>query len=176
MIRRLNAPFGDPVGFADLIERRRPLGMHAAKPIYHLLREMYFDTNDGALAERGMRLRLRSEARGHQVVELLIGEAVNLQGITEVQFVETPVVSGGLYGTLSGDSEVATRVREVVEVDALRPRAAVDIDRETRDLRVGRFGKATHRIIFDDVIAHAPGAAREFQEVTIVEQIGRAHV
>ena len=169
MIRRLNAPFPDPVGFADLVERRRPLGMHAAKPTYHLLREMYFDTNDGALAEQGMRLRLRSEARGHQVVELLIGEGVNLQGITEVQFVETPVVSGGLYGTLSGDSEVATRVREVVEVDALRPRAAVDIDRETRDLKPGRFGKATHRIIFDDVIAHAPGAAREFQEVTIVE-------
>ena len=24
MIRRLNAPFGDPVGFADLVDRRRP--------------------------------------------------------------------------------------------------------------------------------------------------------
>ena len=45
-------------------------------------------------------------------------QGVNLQGITEVQFVETPVVGGGLYGTLSGESEVATRVREVVEVDA----------------------------------------------------------
>ena len=169
MIRRLNAPFGDPVGFADLVDRRRPLGMHSGKPAYHLIREMYFDTGDGALAERSIRLRLRSEARGHQVVELLIGQGINLQGIAEVQFFETPVVGGGLYGTLRGDSEVATRIRDVVEVDALRPRAAVDIDRETRDLRLGRFGKPTHRIVFDDVIAHAPGAAREFQEVTVVE-------
>lgn len=169
MIRRLNAPFADGVAFSNLLEQRRPLGMHAGQPTFHLLREMYFDTNDGALAERNMRVRLRSEARGRQVVELLIAEGINLQGIAEVQLYETPVVGGGLYATLAEDSEVATRVREVVEVDALRPRAAVDIDRETRDLRAGRFGKATHRIVFDDVIAHAPGAAREFQEVTLVE-------
>ena len=169
MIRRLNARVGDPVGFADLVDRRRPLGMHRGKPAYHLIRETYFDTSDGALAARSMRLRLRSEARGHQVVELLIGKEINLQGIAEVQFFETPVVGEGLYGTLGSDSEVATRIRDVVEVDALRPGAAMDIDRETRDLRLGRFGKPTHRIVFDDVIAHAPGAAREFQEVTVVE-------
>ncbi len=169
MIRRFNVLFDDSVDFTDLVERRRPLGMHSAGHTYQVLRDIYFDAEDGALAERGLRLRLRSEARGHQVAQILVGAEVNLEGITQVQLIETPVVGGGLYSTLGGSSEVATRVREIVEIDALRPLAAMDIDRETRDVRVGRFGKATHRILFDEVIAHTPGGAREFLEVTVVE-------
>ena len=136
---------------------------------YHLLRETYFDTSDGALAERGMTLRLRTEARGHAVVELSIAESVSLQGIVEERVLETPVVGGGLYATLAADSEVATRVRQVAEPDALRPRAAVDIDRESRELRSGPLGRASHRVHFDELIAHAPGLTLEFQEITLVE-------
>jgi polyphosphate kinase len=116
-----------------------------------------------------MTLRLRAEARGHAVVELVIAQGVSLQGVVEERVLETPVVGGGFYATLSGSSEVALRVREIVEPDALRPRAAVDIDREARELRSGPIGRATHRIHFDEVIAHAPGAAQAFQEVTIIE-------
>jgi len=169
MIRRLNVPVVDAAGFAALTEKRRPLGMTGTKPAFHLLRETYFDSSDRALAEKGMTLRVRSEVRGRSVVELLLAERVSLQGVVEEQVQETPVVAGGLYATLGGESEVATRVREVVGVDALRPQAAVDIDRETRELKAGPFGRVSHRIMFDEVIAHAPGVAREFQEITIIE-------
>jgi polyphosphate kinase len=169
MIRRLNVPVGSVARFAELTGKRRPLGMTASGPKYQLLRETYFDTTDGALADQGMTLKLRSEARGRTVLELAIAESVNLQGIVEERLLETPVVRGGLYATMAGDSEVATRVREVAEPDALRPRAAVDIDRETRELKSGPLGRATHRVHFDEVVAHAPGVAREFLEVTIVE-------
>jgi hypothetical protein len=169
MIRRLNAPVADVARFAELSGKKRPLGMKALSPTYHLLRETYFDTSDGALAKRGMTLRLRAEARGRSVLEFTIAENVSLQGIVQEQVLETPVVGGGLYATLATQSEVATRVRKLVEPDALRPRAAVDIDREVRELRPGFFGTATHRILLDEGIAHAPDATREFQEVTIVE-------
>ncbi len=169
MIRRLNVRVADVARFAELTAKRRPLGMTSGRSTYHLLRETYFDTADGTLADRGMTLRLRAEARGHASLELAITESVSLQGIVEEEVLETPGVGDGLYDTLAGDSEVASRIRDIVEPDALRPQVAVDIDRESRDLKSGPLGRASHRLLFDDVIAHAPGLALEFQEVTLVE-------
>jgi polyphosphate kinase len=169
MIRRLNLPAPEFAEFAALTDKRRPLGMVATKSSYQLLRETYFDTFDHALAAHNMTLRVRSEVRGHSVVELSIVERVSLQGVVEEHILETPVVGGGLYATLAGESEVALRVRQLVEPDALRPQAAVDIDREIRELKAGPFGRISHRIMFDEVIAHAPGVARDFREVTLVE-------
>jgi hypothetical protein len=48
---------------------------------------------------------------------------------------------------------LATRVRAVVEPDALRPRIALDIDRQSCELRPRLFGRATHRIVFDEILA-----------------------
>ena len=169
MSRRLNLPVSDEAVFAELTEKRRPLGMGATHPTYQLLRETYFDTSDRVLRDHGMTLRIRSEVRGRDVVELAIVEKVSLQGIVQETALETPVVGGGLYSTLGAQSEISTRIREIVEPDALRPRAALDIDRETRELKSGLFGRVTHRVVFDEVVAHAPGVTRAFQEVTITE-------
>ena len=169
MIRRLNLPVPDEAVFAELTGKGHPLGMRAGKPTYHLIRATYFDTPDGALLERGMTLRLRSEARGRAVIELAVAEGVNLQGIVQETALETPVVDGGFYATLAAHSEISARVREVAPPEALRPRVALDIDRETRELRSGRFGRVTHRIAFDELFAHASGVTRPFQEVTITE-------
>ena len=168
MIRRLNVPVPDTAHFLALVEQRRPLDMWTTKPSYHLLRDTYFDTADGALDQEETTLRIRSEARGHRTLILMVTKGVNLEGVVEHEAIEMPMVAG-LYATLAGDSEIAARVREIVDPAALRPQAALDIDRETRELKSGRFGRATHRIVFDEVIAHAPGAAREFHEITIVE-------
>lgn len=143
--------------------------MTASRPTWQLLRETYFDSTDGALEARGMMLKVRAEAGGRRVLRLVIRESVSLQGVVEQLMLETPIVGDGLYSTLAGDTEVATRVREVLEPDALRPQVAVDIDRESRELRPGLFGRATHRILYDEVVAHAPGVARAQAEVTLLE-------
>lgn len=168
MIRRLNVPVDDVARFTELSEKRRPLGMSGSKPTWHVLRETYFDTADGALAARSMTLKMRAEARGHGALELTISQSVSLQGVVEEQLFETPLV-GGVYATLAGPSEVAVRVREVAEPAALRPTAAVDIDREMRELRGSPFGRGTHRIVFDEAIAHTPDVSRELLEITLVE-------
>jgi polyphosphate kinase len=167
--RRLNVPAGDEGALARLAAARHPLGMRASSSTFQVSRETFFDTTDGALRDRRMTLRLRVEGGGRQVVELSVSEGVNLSGIVEESVFETPVVGGGLYATLAGTSEVATRVRAAVEPDALRPQVALDIDRESRDLREGLFGRVSHRIVFDEILAHAPGVTRAFQEVTLLE-------
>ena len=169
MIRRLSLPVEHEAVFARLGTSRRPLGMLTTRPTFQLLRETYFDTNDGALRDQKMTLCLRAEARGLQTLELSVTGRVNLQGVVEVTSLETPVVDGGLYATLRGASEVATRLREVVDPDALRPRVAVDVDREAREMRRGWFGRPSHRVTFDDMVAHAPGVTRTFQELTLTE-------
>jgi len=162
-------PVPDLARLTELSEKRRPLGMSATRPTYHLLRETYYDTTDGTLDEHDVVLRLRSEARGHAVLEMLRAERVSLQGVLESQLLETPVVGGGLYATLAGDSEIAVRVREIVDPDALRPRLALDIDRELRDVKASFFGRPTHRLVLDEIVAHVRGAERAFQEVTVIE-------
>ena len=169
MIRRLNSPVADEAIFAQLARSARPLGMRATRPTYGLLRETYFDTRGGALRERRMTLCVRADAGGQDVVEVSVTEPVKLDGVVEEVCFETPVVGGGLYATLEGSSEVATRVRAIAEPDALRPQLALDIDREARELKPGLFRQVTHGIVFDEVVAHAPGARLNFQEVTITE-------
>ena len=169
MNRRLNLPVQDIAVLEQLAASRRLGGMLVGKSTFLLLRKTYFDTPDGLLRERGMTLRLRMEARGPQVVELAIQDVLNLQGVVEETEIETPVVGGGLYSTICGESEVATRVREVVDPAALRPQLAIDIDRETRDLRARRWGRPQHRVSFDHLVAHAPGVTRTFYEITLTE-------
>ena len=145
MSRRLNLPVQDIALLEQLAASRRLGGMFAGKSTFLLLRKTYFDTPGGLLRERGMTLRLRMEAQGRQVVELTIQDDLNLQGVVEETVLETPAVGGGLYSTICGASEVATRVREVVDPAALRPQLAIDIDRETRDLRARWWGRPQHR-------------------------------
>jgi polyphosphate kinase len=149
--------------------------MSASRSSFNLFRETYFDTADGGLRDNGMTLRLRVEAQGRQLIQLIArGKTVSLQGVVEETCLETPVVDGGLYATLSGASEVATRVREVVDPYALRPVVALDVDRESRDLREGIFRRPVVRVSFDQIIAHAPGATRAFHCITLTELVNGA--
>jgi len=167
--RRLNIPIPDALTLEAMAGAKRTARMSGCQSTYQLLRETFFDTPEGTLRENQITLRLRAEARGRQVLELRVLDAVNLQGVVEETILETPVVSGGLYGTLAGTSEVATRVREFTELDALRPQVALDIDRETRDLKARFWRRPQHRISFDQIVAHVPGATRAFQEITLIE-------
>jgi polyphosphate kinase len=169
MIRRLTLPIGTSEQLERVATTSRPLGLRGGKRSFHLVRETLFDTPDRQLGERRMTLRLRMEASGRQVLELAIIESVNLQGVVEETVLETPVVEGGLYGTLAGHSELATRIRQVTQSDALRPQVAMDIDREVRELKPAWIGRPIYHMQLDSIIAHMPGAATSLQRLTLLE-------
>lgn len=175
MIRRLSLPIAGTQDLERMAMASRPLGLVGGQRSFQLLRETIFDTPDGHLREARMTLRLRSAAGGRRVLELSVVESVNLQGVVEETLLETPVVDGGLYGTLAGHSELATRVRQVTSSDALRPQIALDIDREVRELKSGWLGRAVYRATFDSIVAHMPGASTSLQEMTIL-QLGPSKV
>jgi polyphosphate kinase len=162
-------PVDDESTFAKLALARRPFGRTASGPTYELLRETYFDTSDGVLADQRMRLAVRLHASGGQAAQLVITDGVNLTGIVEESAFELALEGGGLYAALSGSSELATRVRAVVDPESLRPQLALDVDREVRELKRGLFGRATHRVFFDEIVAHAAGSSRTYREVSLTE-------
>ncbi len=116
-----------------------------------------------------MTLRLRLEAGGLRTLSLVSVSAMNLEGVVEESVLEEPVTGDGLYQTLAGQTELASRLREFVDPVALRPLVAVDIDREIRDLRAGWLRRAVHRVRFDRIVAHTSGATRSLQEVVVTE-------
>lgn len=172
MSRRLTLVLPDAGALERLARAPRPLGLSAAKPVYRLVRETYFDTADGDLAEARLSLKLVVEARGRSRLELTRLEAVNLQGVMEEQRWSSPVVGGGLYATLAGDGEVATRIRGLVDPAALRPVAALDIDRERWPLRSRWTRRPEAVLLLDHVVAQAPGASAVCHLATLEEVEG----
>ncbi len=169
MIRRATFTAPDPRTLERLAVASRVLGLPAGKPTHALLRDTFFDTTDGVLRDRRVTLRVRVQADGSQSLVFTETSAVSLSGIWEEVRISTPVVGEGLYSTLAADSEVARRVCALTDPVALRPQAAVDVDREVRDLRSGILGGPVHQIYLDRMLAHVQGITRPQQELTLLE-------
>lgn len=168
MSRRISFPLGEE-GLERLAALPKLVGLREGGASWEVARETFFDTGDGALRARRMVLKLRVDGGGRETVELARVHAVNLEGVVEESTVVEPVVGGGLYATLAGTSEIATRVRDVAEPAALGPVAALDVDREVRDLRPGLIGRPTLRATFDRIVGHVPGATQAFHELSLTE-------
>ncbi|NJD19508.1 MAG: hypothetical protein FIA95_09550, partial [Gemmatimonadetes bacterium] len=171
MMRRLSAAVA-PGTLERLAVDPHPLGLRGGKARYSLLRETYFDTRQGVLAENDLSLCLRVEASGGELLELTRTAAVTLGGVGQLDILTVPVIGGGLYATLRGESELATVVRSLVDPAALRPIVALDIDRETRDLLRGLWGKPVCTAHFDRILAQRGGATRGLEEIVLIEPEG----
>jgi len=169
MRRRISLPVPDDAALDELACAPRSLGMHAGKIDHELVRETWFDTPGDALRERRLTLRLRAGADGRQTLRLNREARVSEEGVVDEEILETPVTGAGLYATLAGTSELATAVREVADPASLRPRIALDIDREVRDLRPGVLGRPTLRAACDRIVAHAGSATKALFALELIE-------
>ncbi len=166
-MRRVSAGARTPGALEGIASAPRPLGLRAGGARHSLIRETYFDTREGALAENAVSLYLRLDADGGQLLELTRTLSVTLGGVAEFGTISAPVVLGGMYATLQGDSELATAVRDLVDPVALRPVVALDIDRESRELKRGLWGRPACMVHFDRILAHRGGCTRGLHEVVL---------
>ncbi|HSG48618.1 MAG TPA: CYTH domain-containing protein, partial [Longimicrobiales bacterium] len=171
MARRVDLAVPGEEALERIASAQRPLGLRGAKAAYALVRETYFDTKDGALRRKGIRLCMRLDASGRHTLEVETSRTVTLQGVVDAVTFSTPAPGGELYRTLAGDSELATRIREATDPAALRPFLALDIDRESRELKSGRFARPNLVAHFDRVLAHRLDGTLFFQSV-VVEEMG----
>lgn len=170
MTRRLTLCVPSVTALERLAAEARPGGASAGPPEVRLLRDTYFDTSDGALRERRMTLRLRLDASGRRLLRLVVVTSINLEGVFEEMRLEEGLPANrGLYEALSLGSELAVRIRDLVDPTALRPLVALDIDREIRHLRTGWLGRAVHRLSCDRILAYRDDETQAFQQVTLTQ-------
>src|SRR4051812_16099915 len=113
---------------ASLASGPLPRGIPADEARRSLHRDLYLDTTDDALRQRGIVCRLRARSDGRGVLSLRIAEAngppVRVQATTNAQNIEL---------ALAGENAVVRRLRSIVDPAALLVRADLEVDRLSRE-------------------------------------------
>ncbi|HEX3234364.1 MAG TPA: polyphosphate kinase 1 [Gemmatimonadales bacterium] len=152
--------------FARLVTGPLPHGLIVRKTEWSLYRDVYLDTPDNQLARRGISCRIRSGGDDRRSIALGIGQPdvpVSAPG----ELLEAEVRGDDIPAILSGDSEPASRLREVVDPARLESRLELGIERVirtgSRAWRLpGRFG-----FLYDRVTVRKGRLTREFRELKV---------
>ena len=150
-----------------LVAEPLPFGLQGQPvgPRFH--RDLYLDTADGALRQRGAtcRFRLRTDER----CELLVSLLAHVNGRPELRKLEAAVVADEPRSACEGPSEPARLLRGLVSPAALDVQLDLETERHTRELSAGWLRRARFELTYDVVTVRAAGLARTFQEVDLRE-------
>jgi len=113
---------------ASLASGPLPHGIPAEPARRSLHRDMYLDTSDDVLRQRGIVCRLRADADGHGSLSLRISQP-NGDGPLRVDGATRSV---DVAGALSENSDVVRRLRGLVDPSSLVVRADLEVDRLSR--------------------------------------------
>ena len=159
-----------------------PLGIYAAQPRAASHRDLYLDTPDDALRERGVVCRLRIGTRPPHRLTLVLGS----EG--QQEHIEATVRDASVEGALAADTAVRRRLQSMVDPSELVPRVELEVERLTRaanpDLLLRRraemhFDRITvrrdgeSRTLFQLCAHHRRGSISEFER--LVEALEREH-
>ena len=158
--------------FEQLARGPLPLGLRLSPETREQFRDTYFDTADRMLRARGMVCRLRVQADQAPVLVVTIEDQSRGQGLVSRRSFETLVVTGGVFEALKGPSEPARRMRALIDPDALRPVAAVEVERRIRHARGGWIGRTRFEISCDTLRIEGGGVSRNFYELNIARTRG----
>jgi len=145
-----------------LVAEPLPFGLQGQPvgPRFH--RDLYLDTADGALRQRGAtcRFRLRTDER----CELLVSLLAHVNGRPELRKLEAAVVADEPRSACEGPSEPARLLRGLVSPAALDVQLDLETERHTRELSAGWLRRARFELTYDVVTVRAAGLARTFQQ------------
>jgi polyphosphate kinase len=152
--------------FARLVTGPLPHGLVVRRVEWNLYRDLYLDTADILLARRGVSLRIRSAGDDRRWIALGIGQP-DLPVSTPSQLYEAETRGADIPAMLSGDTEPAQRLRELVDPARLESQLELEIERVlrvgSRAWRLpGRFG-----FLYDRVTVRSGRLTREFRELKV---------
>jgi hypothetical protein len=148
---------------ARLREAPLPLELRSAPPVRTFHRDLYLDTSDRTLAERGVTCRLRIQSDDRRFLCLIVEDA---ERVPERWEAEVPELDA--RRALEGTTEPARRLRALVEPSLLRPRIEIETERWTRMVWGGWLRKVPRfAFMFDACTVRHSGLAREFEELQV---------
>lgn len=163
----LNLFVPSPELLVRLASGDRPMGVAASPPRIRVLRETYFDTDDGSLRRRAMTCKLKQGQGEEPSVVVTLGEGPDSEGITSRSRLSASAVGLGIFETLRGESEVAAQIQKFVDPSELRPQIALDIHRLGRVHRRGLFRTPVLYLFFDRITVQAGGSISALHELRI---------
>jgi polyphosphate kinase len=144
---------------ASLASGPLPNGIPADVARRSLHRDMYLDTHDDVLRQRGIVCRLRADAEGNGSLSLRIA---NGNGPVHV---ETPTRSSDVARALSENTDVVRRLRGIIDPSALVVRADLEVDRLSRSAARDWLRRPKLEVHLDRVTIRANGTSASFLQL-----------
>lgn len=172
---RLGVP--DGALLERLITDPLPLGLRAGRIERRFHRDVYFDTPDGALAERGVTCRLRIDSTDRRVLSVRIREHSEHGEVIAQNRYMADVPDAEPQHVFAGSSEPARILRAIVDPGRLAPFLELETDRHVRVARRGILWGGWFEFSYDEVTARAGDLTATFCEVVIRRlRDGRPHL
>ncbi len=153
---------------ASLASGPLPRGIPADTARRSLHRDLYLDTTDDALRQRGIVCRLRAGADGSGVLSLRIAgpngqQPIRVQAATAGQHVER---------ALATENAVVRRLRGIVDPAALEVRADLEVDRLIRDAAPDWLRRPRLTVHLDRVTIRKNGTSASFLQLCAHQKRG----
>jgi polyphosphate kinase len=153
---------------ASLASGPLPRGIPADTAQRSLHRDLYLDTTDDALRQRGIMCRLRAGADGSGVLSLRIA-ATNGQPPIRVQ---ASADAQNVKRALSSDNAVVRRLRGIVDPAALEVRADLEVDRLSREAARDWLRRPRLTVHLDRVTIRKNGTSASFLQLCAHQKRG----
>jgi polyphosphate kinase len=146
---------------ASLASGPLPHGIPADPARRSLHRDMYLDTAEDVLRQRGIVCRLRADAKGRGSLSLRIAPS-NGDGPVRV---EAPTRSVDLRGALSENTEVVRRLRGIIDPASLVVRTDLEVDRLSRSAARDWLRRPKLEVHLDRVTIRWKGTSASFLQL-----------
>jgi polyphosphate kinase len=140
-----------------------PLGLVAAPAQRTFHRDVYLDTSDRSLSQRGVTCRLRLQSDDRRFLCLIVEGA---DRVPERWEAEVPELDA--RRALEGTTEPARRLRALTDPELLRPRIEIETERWGRIVQGGWLRRIPRfAFLYDACTVRHHGLAREFEELQV---------
>ncbi len=149
---------------ARLREAPLPLGLTGSPPERSFHRDIFLDTGERTLAQRGVVCRLRMQADDRRFLSLIIGGSAD----RPPERWDAEVAELDARRALEGTTEPARRLRGLVDPTLLRPRIEIETERWSRVASTGWLRKRPRMVfLYDACTVRHGGLARTFEELQV---------
>ena len=145
----------------NLASAALPLGITASEPRRSMHRDLYIDTPDGSLRQRGVTCRLRIGADDLHRLSLRIDATPDSPRVC----VDARVRSADVRGALAENTSVARRIRALIDPALLDAQLDIEVQRITRTADHDFFRRPRYELHFDRLTVRRGGVARSFHHL-----------
>ena len=136
-----------------------PEGIRCGEPLRSTHRDVYLDTPDDALRERGIVCRLRVGIRAPHRLSLRV------RGSGGVEYIDSTVRAAEPSVALAAESAVRRRLQSLADPASLVARVELEVERLTRAAHPDLIGRRRVELHYDRIIVRRDGEARTLYQL-----------